>query len=353
MVPEVEEIHVAQGTYKPASPGGDRNATFQLVAGVNLKGGYAGFGESDPDARNIRTYETILSGDLNGNDGPNFTNRGDNSAHVVKGCSGAVLDGFTITGGDSAEGAGIDNAGRSTTIINCKITDNRAPYGGGLYNYGGSPTLINCLFIGNEAKPNTIGDGGGMYSSDDGSGSSPALINCTFVGNSANDKGGGLCNYSTDMTITNCIFWGNSDGGGTDQSAQIHGSNMAINYCCIQGWTGTLGGEGNIGDDPLFADANGGDYHLKSERGRYRPSTDEWILDDVTSPGVDGGDPDVEPTNERMPNGGRINMGAYGNTAYASMSEWAIQGDENRDGIFNFVDLAIVLEDWLESEPWY
>jgi hypothetical protein len=101
--------------------------------------------------------------------------------------------------------------------------------------------------------------------------------------------------------------------------------------------------------NPLFADAAGGDYHLKSERGRYRATTDEWILDEVTSPCVDGGDPSVNPSTERMPNGGRINMGAYGNTAYASMSECRGKADINCDGIVNFKDLAIFAQHWLEK----
>jgi formylglycine-generating enzyme required for sulfatase activity len=103
---------------------------------------------------------------------------------------------------------------------------------------------------------------------------------------------------------------------------------------------------------PLFADANNDDYHLLSERGRYRATTDEWILDDVTSPCVDGGDPNIEPTEERMPNGGRINMGAYGNTAYASMSEWPLKHDSNFDGIVNMLDLARLVQEWLEKEEW-
>jgi hypothetical protein len=103
---------------------------------------------------------------------------------------------------------------------------------------------------------------------------------------------------------------------------------------------------------PLFADANNDDYHLKSERGRYRATTDEWILDEDTSPCVDGGNPNVNPSNERMPNGGRINMGAYGNTAYASMTEWPIKGDINNDGRFNFMDIALLLDGWLQELPW-
>ena len=105
LVPEIDEIRVAQGIYKPAEPNGDRNATFGLVNGVILKGGYAGFGEPNPNARETEQYKTILSGDLNGDDEPGFASRTDNCFHVVT-CSGAdcntIMDGFTVTGGDNA-----------------------------------------------------------------------------------------------------------------------------------------------------------------------------------------------------------------------------------------------------------
>jgi len=104
--------------------------------------------------------------------------------------------------------------------------------------------------------------------------------------------------------------------------------------------------------EPLFADANAGDYHLLSERGRYWLAEDVWVLDDVTSPGVDGGDPAVEPSAEPMPNGARANMGAYGGTAYASMSEWPIAGDMDEDGIVNMVDYGILADEWLKALSW-
>jgi hypothetical protein len=53
-----------------------------------------------------------------------------------------------------------------------------------------------------------------------------------------------------------------------------------------------------------------------------------------------------------MPNGGRINMGAYGGTAYASMSEWPIQEDNNRDGRVNLKDFAMLANKWLAGLPW-
>jgi len=111
-----------------------------------------------------------------------------------------------------------------------------------------------------------------------------------------------------------------------------------------------LEGHGYV--SPLFADADNGDYHLLSERGRYLPAMDKWIMDKTTSPGVDGGDPGDDPRSEAMPNGGRINMGAYGGTAYGSMSEWPVAGDVNQDGIVNIVDFAIVAGDWMDTLEW-
>ena len=109
------------------------------------------------------------------------------------------------------------------------------------------------------------------------------------------------------------------------------------------------GGSGGPGPafDPLFADAKGGDYHLKSEHGRYWPEHDIWVLDEVTSPCIDAGDPADDCSAEPAPNGGRINAGAYGGTAFAGRSKWRPDGDVNHDGIVNMLDFAIVADNWL------
>jgi hypothetical protein len=59
---------------------------------------------------------------------------------------------------------------------------------------------------------------------------------------------------------------------------------------------------------------------LKSEAGRWNPNTKTWVVDDVTSPCIDAGDPNIPVGDEPFPNGVRINMGAYGGTAEASKS---------------------------------
>jgi hypothetical protein len=103
-----DEIWVAQGTCRPdednGNPGGtgSRTATFQLINGVALYGGFPS-GGGLWTSRNPDIYKTILSGDLNGDDGPDFANNGENSYNVVD-SSGTdvttILDGFTITAGN-------------------------------------------------------------------------------------------------------------------------------------------------------------------------------------------------------------------------------------------------------------
>ena len=62
------------------------------------------------------------------------------------------------------------------------------------------------------------------------------------------------------------------------------------------------------------------DFHPKSTMGRYEPVTGNWVIDTVQSACIDLGDPAATWINEPDPNGGRLNVGNYGNTAEASKS---------------------------------
>jgi len=235
-----DEIWVAQGIYKPdqgaAVTPGDREATFQLIDGVTLKGSYAGassgdaastdFGQPDPNARDIQLYETILTGDLNGDDAA-VTNakellyevtRRENSYHVVTSrvtSETAILDSFIITGGNADNypyhnsGGGARNFG-SLTLKNCTFSVNSADYRGGAMFNGedSSAVLINCAF-----KVNLATDGGGMCNED----CDPTLTHVTFTGNLAESSeeayGGGMCNAGASPTLIYCTFTGNSAFG--------------------------------------------------------------------------------------------------------------------------------------------
>lgn len=90
-----------------------------------------------------------------------------------------------------------------------------------------------------------------------------------------------------------------------------------------------------LNKDPLFAEVAAGaaDYHLKSAAGRWNGQ--EWVIDDATSPGVDAGDPGADYSSEPEPNGGRVNIGCYGNTEEASKSspkpQWSGGGSSGGD----------------------
>ena len=147
-------------------------------------------------------------------------------------------------------------------------------------------------------------DEGAIYCDE---GASPTLKNLTIVNNAFGviiGLGGG------DPYIVNCIFQGNTDG-------DLFGCRAF--YSCIEHDQADSSAH-NIKEDPGFADPDNGDFHLKSRYGRYVSRSGTWTTDSVDSPCIDKGDPDEYPRGELTPNGNRINMGAYGNTPYASLS---------------------------------
>jgi predicted outer membrane repeat protein len=254
-----DEIRVADGIYFPDEGAGqtdnDPNSTFELVNGSTLKGGYAGYGATDPNARDIEQYKTILSGDLDNNDVTGLDpcdllahpSRAENSYNVVFSPAGTdantVLDGFTIAGGNAdgpthpyEDGGGMVCRG-VPTIANCTFTANAAGLGGGVWS-NDSPTLINCTFSYNYARF----AGGGMRSHD----RPPTLTNCIFGGNAAG-SGGGMC--CEDVTLTNCIFTGNS--------TSHHGGGMYI-FMGVQSLLTNCTFSGNLAGDAgggIFADS--------------------------------------------------------------------------------------------------
>ncbi|MHC4864377.1 MAG: S8 family serine peptidase [Planctomycetota bacterium] len=341
VVPQVDEIRVGQGSYRPAPPDGDREATFQLINGLRLKGGYAGFGEPDPNARDINVYHTILSGDLNGDDVAvsNPSNlkdeptRAENSHHVVTGSGTdgtAVLSGFTITAGRTGgSGAGMYNNYGSPTVSSCRFVWNCAESGGGMSNDDSSPRLTNCTISQNAGLGENwgSGSGGGIHNAYY---SNPRLTNCTISGN-ASGAGAGIYNFFySSPTITNCTISGNTSepvysGGGGIYCSQD--SNPILTNCTIRGnvttehgggiycrdhsdpiiincilWDnspeqiyvrsgeipfvtyysdveGGWEGMGNIDADPVFVDANGPDNIAGTEDDNLRLSAGSPCID--------------------------------------------------------------------------
>jgi len=231
----------------------------------------------------------------------------------------------------------------SMTINNCIIAENSAGRGGGGVFCGensSSVTLTHCIIVGN-----TAGLGGGGL--EIWHQASADLINCVIAQNTTAAGGGIICTpygyQGCSVMVTNSIIWGNEASNGREIRVE-NPATFSISYSNVDGGQtgvsvesgGRLNwGAGNIDADPLFAslgyrDNKGmrepsddvwveADFHLKSQAGRWDPNSQSWVQDDVTSPCIDAGDPNSSVGDEPEPNGGIINMGAYGGTPEASM----------------------------------
>ena len=144
-----DEIWVAAGTYWPSlrtDAADPRSATFNLIDGVKLYGGFAG-NESSLAERDWQAHPAILSGDIDRNDLASPVTDvnqivGENAYHVVSAIEGnvnTILDGFTITAG-------------KTNFLQDTIPCNGDQCGGGLWVSGGNPTFIDLIVQGNSAS---------------------------------------------------------------------------------------------------------------------------------------------------------------------------------------------------------
>lgn len=296
----------------------------------------------------------------------------------------------------------INNSNGKLTIADCTFSSNS---GGVIQSnsvgrtglYSGAATINNCVFINNSDRAisgsnfiiqncrfcgNSASEGSAMYVSESdihncifeaNNGSAISIIpsvyrelyNCTFYGNMG--TGGVIKNISNKYTLnlTNCILRNNN-------SNVIEGSDINVTYCNIEGG---FPGEGNIDVDPDFvragywADVNNtdmavnqndpnaiwvmGDYHLKSQAGRWDSESETWVKDNVSSPCIDAGNINAPIGFEPSPNGGVSNLGAYGRSAEASKtffednnSDVILAGDINGDSIVDYNDLYIVVSQW-------
>ncbi|WP_157607499.1 beta strand repeat-containing protein, partial [Runella limosa] len=245
----IQEIWVASGTYKPskdktgnASPTTVTNKTFYVDFPVAIYGGFAG-GENALSARNVSSNVTVLSGDIDNNDGasPAVVStdvQGSNAkivVHIQNVANGVTVDGFTV-------GAGADNGifnegtgypfGSSATIRNCKIQGNT---GSAILNRGnlsffsaGKATLLveNSSISGNtdnfEAPGIDCNSNGGMTST--------TVNNCTFSNNTSTGSSytGAYHEHAPSgngtATFSNCIFSDNNST--TTNGAAVHANGL-------------------------------------------------------------------------------------------------------------------------------
>ena len=243
------------------------------------------------------------------------------------------------------------NSGNHADLSFNDVFENYAPgHGSGIFvDEAATATLRNERVHHNQVDAGESG-GGAVYV-DGGevngvqTGSVVEIINCTIAENPVQDAylgGNGLfVEGKSTVTVRNSIFWGNELEVWSDDTSTVE-----ITYSNI---AGGFVGTGNISEDPLFADAAAGDFHERSAAGRWDPAANGgaggFVLDGTTSPCIDAGD-QVDPfTNETSENGGRINMGAFGNTAEASRSGEGgdVDTDLNDDNDVNAVDVQLVI----------
>jgi len=236
---------------------------------------------------------------------------GDGSLPVVTLAAGTALrslQGLTITGGSN----GIVCSGARLQLSSCVITGHRDC--GIQVSNESTLGMDHCIVAGNAGSglyslPKTTGRGFIKFSKVD-------LSQCTLVQN----QGYGL--KGDGITVVNSILYSNGISAG---DVQIKGSNVKVTYSDVQGG---FAGQGNLDADPVFvcagswADPNTyalGDCHLKSKAGHWNSRTCTWVLDDVTSPCIDAGDPNSPLGYEALGRCGTVvNMGAYGGTLEAS-----------------------------------
>jgi predicted outer membrane repeat protein len=302
------------------------NCTFSNNSSVGSGAGMAG------EKSNLVLNSCTFTENTGGSGGGIYSE--DNSSLIVTNCT------FRNNMAKAVFGGGICNEDANELVLtNCTFSGNTAMRdGGGIFNRRTNSTLKNCILTGNKAYGELIyiGEGGGLYAFGD-----TILNNCTFSGNWAHE-GRAISKYSDSfLRLNNCILW---NGGDEIFDLIPNRITLDISYSNIQnGWEG----EGNIDTDPLFADPGywadaddpnitvepndpyavwvDGDYHLKSQAGRWDPNSQSWVQNDVTSPCIDAGDPNSPIGHEPFPNGGVINMGAYGGTDQASLSLSTVQ----------------------------
>lgn len=221
-------IHVSAGLYRPDRGSLDAEASFELVDGVALLGGFPA-GGGPLASRDPVANESILSGDLLGDDGlpdaqGNIPGSSENTRHVVRAVNtgpATRLDGFVIRGGVSAGGTGRDASGANLRIE------------------GGGPEIRQCLFEFARAGES----GGGLAAYD----SAVLLVRCTFARNGAERGGGAALLGVVPAWVEDCVFEGNVGGSGAGLAIGPEpffggqGSDTIVRACLFVGNRGRLG----------------------------------------------------------------------------------------------------------------
>jgi hypothetical protein len=301
--PLVTEVWVADGVYTPVppSPTPNEDVSFDLTNGLGVYGGFAG-GETSRAQANPAANPTILSGDINGDDGPTPADGRDQNSRMLVSVGETViaparLDGVTVTSASGeflTNGAAISNRGGNLVVSRTIVTDNDGFLGTVYAQWNnpdldeivdpgedlGSMTLIDVAVVGNRAiraghvvnsrTPLTMvnnlvadnvvtgafGFAPGVYSFR----GSATIVNTTVAGNTQADlafEWGGIHGAESTVTVVNSIVRGNSPGNVT-----LDVGSMTVTNSNVAGLHPAYAGGGNVDVDPLFVGA--GDYRLQA-----------------------------------------------------------------------------------------
>ncbi|MBD3390813.1 MAG: PKD domain-containing protein, partial [Chitinivibrionales bacterium] len=279
-----DTILVAKGTYSAING-------FSLSDSLVLRGGYApGFG-----SRDIEANPSVL------------TDLGADNAVIGWPTPGSpdgycTIDGFVIIGG--SYGIAVSNDNQANVVVSsCHIRQN----GTGIdIQTNKKFTFKNNVFANNTSSEISIVD------------ATPRIEGNTFVGGGGSAIIGLFSAKACSSVIINNIFFGSTYG--IQQSIATGPDSILYNAFWGQSSSPYYFSDGpmplhilhtygacsnNIAAHPMFVDTAGGDYHLRT-----------------CSRCIDAGHPSSAYANEPSDNGGRINLGAYGNTSSATSNAY-------------------------------
>jgi Chlamydia polymorphic membrane protein (Chlamydia_PMP) repeat len=293
---DIDVVYIAQGVYTPDRGTGSRFASFEIndnptlsaiTFSFGLKGGFAGVTAPDPNVNDPTEYVTILSGDLNGDDGPGFTNRSDNSIRIMRiDRAFPTLIGLVFTGGESGiyKGSAI-YANDGFSAVDCTFVSNRSWFGGAVHHEFGWSYFTRCFFGGNSAQQNggavsvfgrghffdcvfsgnTSGSLGGAVFDSKGA----QFNNCTFFSNTTGSLGGGIFSEHPDVQVYNSMLVGNTP-------SQISRTSTLVEFSLVEGG---FRGVGNITELPTFVNPSGRDGIVGTQDDDLRLDFGSWGID--------------------------------------------------------------------------
>ncbi len=252
-------------------------------------------------------------------------------------------------------GGAIEVFSSNTTIRDCVFLNNVASVGGGI-EFGQSTTasVTNSLFVGNMAQGARFGfpayGGGGVVCYN---GANVTIRNSAFVNNSTNhiaaiDGGGGLFTSNSPVNVANTIFWGNTDLMGPAEASQLKRQGtgtIVLNYSDVQGLTGALGGAGNIGADPMFANPGAGNYRLGVGSPAIDAGSNAFVPAGVITD-LDNAPRFVDAFNYPDSGAGIAPIVDIGPYEAAAGTPSPCPGDLDGDGQVGAADLALLLGAW-------